>query len=118
LRWTLIRLLPFNRLWRQERLTDKNLQSLELAIMANPGGAAVMKGTGGLRKIRFAPRSRGKGKSGSMRVGYAQFPEYGRIYLVTMFLKRDAENLTAADFHAIRSALAILGATLKEGREP
>jgi hypothetical protein len=99
-------------------LPDEDLQALEAAIMRDPAAAAVMKGTGGLRKIRFAPPSRGSGKRGAMRVGFAQFPEFGRIYLVTLFLKKDAENLSAADCRAIRSLLKDLGDALQKGRNP
>lgn len=115
MRWTLIQLAGFERLWRSQRLSDDDLQALEAAIMRDPGGPTVVKGTGGLRKIRFAPPSRGRGKSGSMRVGYPQFPEQSRIYLVTLFLKKDAENLSAADRNAIRSALTDLAAALRKG---
>jgi hypothetical protein len=104
----LIQLAGFTRLWQSEKLLDEDLQALEIAIMRDPARPAVLQGTGGLRKIRFAPVSRGKGKSGSMRVGFVQFPEYRRIYLVTLFLKKDAENLNAADRNAIKSVLANL----------
>ena len=86
--------------------------------MRNPARPAVMKGTGGLRKIRFAPPSRGRGKSGSMRVGFVQFPEFGRIYLVTLFLKKDADNLSAADRRAISSMLADLAEAIRKGQNP
>lgn len=86
--------------------------------MRDPEAGSVMKGTGGLRKIRFAPPSRGKGKSGSMRVGFVQFPEFARIYLVTLFLKKDAENLNAADCRAIRSLIANISDALRKGRNP
>jgi hypothetical protein len=118
LRWTLIQLSGFTRLWKAERLPDEDLRALEDFTMRDPAGAAVMKGTGGLRKLRFAPPSRGRGKSGSMRVGYAQFPEFGRIYLVTLFLKKDSENLSAADRHAIRLLLADVAKALAKGRNP
>jgi len=118
LRWTLIQLGGFKRLWQSEKLPDEDLQALEAAIMRDPSRPAVIKGTGGLRKIRFAPPSRGKGKSGSMRVGFAQFPEFGRIYLVTMFLKQDADNLSAADRQAIRWALSELADALRKGHDP
>ena len=114
----MIQLAGFRRLWQAEKLPDEDLQALEAAITRDPGGAAVLKGTGGLRKIRFAPPSRGRGKSGPMRVGFAQFAEFGRIYLVTMFLKKVAENLSAADRQAIRSALADLADALWKGRNP
>ena len=117
-RWTLIQLAGFKRLWQSEKLLDEDLQALEAEIMSNPAGPRVMKGTGGLRKIRFAPPSRGKGKSGSMRVGFAQFPECRRIYLVTLFLKKDADNLSAADRHAIKSLLSDLAEAIRKGQNP
>jgi len=118
LRWTLIQLTGFTRLWDAERLSDDDLQALESLIMRDPASPAVIKGTGGLRKIRFAPPSGGKGKSGSIRVGFAQFPEFRRIYLVTMFWKKDVENLSAADCRAIKSMLKMLADVLAKGKEP
>jgi len=77
-----------------------------------------MSGTGGLRKIRFAPASRGKGKSGSLRVGYAQFPDYKLILLVTLFLKKNEENLDAATRNGIKSLLNRVGKILNSGAQP
>ena len=118
MRWTLIPLTAFRRLWQSLKLPDEDLRGLESAIMRDPAAPAVMKGTGGLRKIRFAPPSRGSGKSGSMRVGFAQFPEFRRIYLVTLFLKKDAGNLSAADCKAIKTRLTELADVIRKGREP
>ena len=53
-----------------------------------------------------------------MRVGFIQFPEFGRIYLVTLFLKKDADNLTAADRRAIKSMLAELADAIRKGNNP
>ena len=53
-----------------------------------------------------------------MRVAYAQFPEASRIYLVTLFLKKDAENLSDADRHAIKSLLSALAEAIEKGRNP
>jgi hypothetical protein len=116
--WTFIQLTGFRRLWLAERLPDEALQALEAAIMRDPARPAVIRGTGGLRKIRFAPPSGGRGKSRSMRVAYVQFPEYGRIYLVTLFLKRDSDNLSAADRNAIRVVLSRLADALQKGLNP
>jgi hypothetical protein len=105
MKWTLIQMPTFKNLWNAERLPDEDLQALESAIMRDPAGSPVMRGTGGLRKIRFAPLSRGKGKSGSMRVGYAQFPDFGIILLMVLFLKKDEENLSQALRNRIRKTL-------------
>jgi hypothetical protein len=108
----------FNRRWRAEKLPDEDLQALEAAIMQDPSAHGVMRGTGGLRKIRFAPRFRGKGKSGSMRVGYAQFPEYELILLVTLFLKKNEDNLDAATCSGIKSVLSRIENDLRSGGQP
>ena len=105
MKWTLIQMPTFKNLWQAERLPDEDLQVLESAIMRDPAGNAVMRGTGGLRKIRFAPPSRSKGKSGSMRVGYAQFPDFGIVLLMVLFLKKDEENLSQAMRNRIKKTL-------------
>jgi hypothetical protein len=113
-KWTLSQMPTFGNRWRAEKLTDEDLQALESAIMRDPSAHGVMRGTGGLRKIRFAPPSRDKGKSGSMRVGFAQFPDYELTLLATLYLKKNEENLDAATCSGIKAVLnrirEILGA--------
>ena len=87
----------FVREWNRQRLTDLDLQALEQAIAKAPDAAPVMRGSGGLRKIRFAPPSRHTGKSGSMRVGFAYFRAKAAIIVVAMFSKNDKSNFTAAE---------------------
>lgn len=115
MRWTLIQTIAFRSLWKSEGFPDEDLQALESDIMRDPGANPVMKGTGGLRKIRFAPPSRGKGKSGSMRIGYAQFPTHAIIVLVTMFLKRDQANLDPSARNQIKALLDRFSAALARG---
>jgi hypothetical protein len=105
----------FNSRWRAEKLSDEDLQELEAEIMQDPIAPGVMRGTGGLRKIRFAPPSRGRGKSGSMRVAYAQFPEHRLILLVTLFLKKNEDNLDAATRGGIKVVLARINKALEAG---
>lgn len=97
--------------WKRLGLTDEDLSSLEAALMRRPTAGPVMKGTGGLRKIRFAPPSWGTGKSGATRVCYLWFPAFSRFYLVTMFGKNEQSNLTAAE----RNAVAALARRISDG---
>jgi hypothetical protein len=55
---------------RAKYLGDDEYRALQLQLMLNPEAGAVMPGTGGLRKIRFADHRRGKGKRGGLRVIY------------------------------------------------
>jgi mRNA-degrading endonuclease RelE of RelBE toxin-antitoxin system len=47
-------------------------QAMEAAICADPLGAPIISGSGGVRKVRWA--ASGKGKRGGMRVIYFFYP--------------------------------------------
>ena len=85
----------FVREWKRQRLNDADLMALEDAIRESADSAPVMRGTGGLRKIRFAPPSRHSGKSGATRVGFAYFRAKAAIIVVAIFSKSEAANFTA-----------------------
>src|SRR5688500_11732265 len=48
--------------WRRLGLGDEDLRALESAVMQRPERGSVMRGSGGLRKVRFAPPSWHTGK--------------------------------------------------------
>jgi hypothetical protein len=54
-----------------------------------------MPGCGGLRKIRWP--GRGKGKSGGLRIIYLNVPEQSRIYLIDVYAKGEQENISPED---------------------
>jgi hypothetical protein len=106
LKFTLIQIAEFVSRWKALKLADEDLQALEKQIMDNPLAGAVIAGTGGVRKIRFAPPSWNRGKSGAARVCYALFADIGAVYLVTIFGKKENANLGAADKQAARRWMA------------
>jgi len=62
--------LPAFERYRADYLDDEAFAELQQALMKNPEAGKVIKGTGGLRKMRFADARRGKGKRGGLRVIY------------------------------------------------
>jgi hypothetical protein len=86
-------------------LTDDDQRDIEQALLQRPTAGAVMPGTGGLRKLRYAPRSRSGGKSGGVRVCYAHFPRHDYVYFVVAFAKNEQANLTASQKQRIRALL-------------
>jgi hypothetical protein len=60
-----------------------------------------MSGCGGVRKVRMALP--GKGKSGGARVCYLYLKQNEVIYLLYVFTKGDAENLSAEGKKAMRN---------------
>ena len=115
MRFVFVQLPAFVADWRRLRLTDEDLQALEAALMERPDGGDVMRGTGGLRKVRFAPPTWATGKSGATRVCYAHFPQYRRIYLVTVFGKNEKANLSRAEGNVIKSLLKVINDRLAKG---
>lgn len=94
--------------WDRQRLTDADLRALEQTIAKAPDGAPVMRGTGGLRKLRFAPPSMHRGKSGATRVGFAYFRAKAGVIVVAIFAKNDAANFTAAQRAEIEKWLKLV----------
>ena len=76
-------------------LTKDEYVQMRQALTDNPNLGAIMRGTGGVRKMRWAIGHRGK--SGGVRlIYYWHNPdiENDEIYLLFAFLKNEQENLT------------------------
>lgn len=67
-----------------------------------------MAGTGGLRKMRFAPPSWHTGKSGAARVCYVVVDGAAVVYLLLIFPKNEKANLTAVERAYFRQRIADL----------
>ena len=105
-------ILPeFEKQWKHLNLTDTELHRLQYELLLDPEVGAVMQGTGGVRKMRFALDNRGK--SGSIRVIYVDFAFYEKIYLLTAYPKNEKDNLTNAERNAIKAVVEKLGESLK-----
>ena len=55
---------------RAEYFDDESFSALQDLLMLHPEAGDLIPGTGGLRKLRFADKRRGKGKRGGLRVIY------------------------------------------------
>jgi hypothetical protein len=96
----------FQRAWKQCGLNDDDLFELQVLIATNPKGSPVVQGTGGLRKARFSPTGTPHGKSGSYRVCYAYYEEFGIVLLATAYPKNKQDDLSSDARKAIRNMLA------------
>src|SRR5688500_17934498 len=96
------------------KLTDEDLRALEAAIQDAPDGPPVMRGSGGLRKVRFAPASSSSGKSGGARACYAYLPEFGLVYLCAVYPKKARANLPTAELEEFRKMLERIRRYLRE----
>lgn len=74
-------------------------------IASNPEEGVLVRGSGGVRKVRWS-RS-GTGKSGGVRVVYLLRTEREEVYLLTLFAKSEKENIPLAVLKEIRRALEV-----------
>ena len=74
----------------------------------------LIRGAGGLRKIRWT-RS-GIGKRGGVRVIYYYFDQRAPVFLVSAFAKNVQENLSAEDKKVLSSLTEILKQEIKTKR--
>ena len=85
------------------------VRELQAVLLVMPDAGDLDPGTGGLRKIRMADPSRGKGKRSGARVHYLWLPHVSRIYLLFVYGKDEASSLSPAQ----KQALAMITRAIK-----
>lgn len=78
----------------REALGAEEYRGLQLALLLRPEAGAVIRGTGGLRKLRWAPE--GRGKRGGVRVIYYWELERQTFYMLYVYAKNEQGDLTPA----------------------
>jgi hypothetical protein len=81
-------------------VSDDDYAEFQRELSRHPEQGDLLEGCGGVRKVRMA--ARGKGKSGGARVIYLYLRHRKRIYLLYLFTKGDADNLTPAGRKTMR----------------
>lgn len=95
---------PFTR-HLPEYLSEDGYKDLQVRLGANPELGNLMPGTGGFRKLRWADARRGKGRRGGLRIIYYHFPSDHQIWLMTLYNKDEASDLTAQQKKALKVAI-------------
>ncbi len=90
-------------------LSAEDRTALIDTLARNPLAGDVMPGLGGVRKLRFAPK--GRGKSGAFRVIYYVLAENQPILALLIYGKNEQADLSPAQ----RKIVAALAAELKQG---
>jgi mRNA-degrading endonuclease RelE of RelBE toxin-antitoxin system len=98
---------PFAATAARAGLTEEERQQLTIFLARNPAVGDLIPGTGGLRKLRWA--GKGKGKSGGYRVIYYYFNEAIPVYLLAVYPKNQQVDLTPQQ----KTRLIALGTALK-----
>ncbi len=81
-------------------LSDDEYADLQNVLVENPERGDILKGGGGIRKLRHALP--GGGKSGGVRVIYYWLRDDGQIYMLLIYPKSKKDNLTDRETALLR----------------
>jgi len=76
----------------QKLLDAQSYRLLQLRLVADPAAGDLIKGTGGLRKIRW--QGSGRGKRGGVRVIYYWATKDDVVLMLLMYPKKDRDDLS------------------------
>jgi hypothetical protein len=109
--WMTVAELPEYIRQAERLLTDSERRDVIDYLALHPKSGVLIRGTGGIRKLRWARG--GRGKSAGVRVIYYFHSARIPLYLLTLFGKNEQSDLSAAE----RNELAALVELLSEESE-
>jgi hypothetical protein len=81
-------------------LSAEEYRQLQIALLLRPEQGAVIRGSGGLRKLRWGVA--GRGKRGGVRLIYYWEPAGELFYLLYVYPKNVQDDLTPFQVRALR----------------
>lgn len=84
-------------------LTPDEQRELQNILIADPEAGDRIEGTGGLRKLRFGAKSKGKGKRGGVRSIYYHHRGRHSILLLLIYPKNRKDDLTPDQKKALKA---------------
>jgi mRNA-degrading endonuclease RelE of RelBE toxin-antitoxin system len=86
-------------------LEDEEYAAFQWELALHPEKGDLIPGSGGLRKIRWA--GKGRGKRGGVRMIYYYKNQEGQIWLLTIYAKNEDENIPLAILRKIKEELRL-----------
>lgn len=77
----------------QKLISDKQYHLLQLQLSVRPESGDIIKGSSGIRKLRWS--GSGRGKRGGIRVIYYYFTDDEQIYMLFAYPKSKKDNLSS-----------------------
>ena len=99
----------------EKLLSDLERVELISYLSEFPGSGALIQGTGGIRKLRWARK--GSGKSGGIRVIYYYHSEIMPLYLLAVFGKNEKANISDKEKNILSKAVKELVAYWRKRNE-
>ena len=77
---------------REKYLDDDAYRDMQIFLKQQPLSGTVIQGTGGIRKLRWS--AKGKGKRSGIRVIYLYLISLSHIHLLTLYAKNEITDLS------------------------
>ncbi len=87
----------------QDYLADEDYSRLQRQLIENPEAGAVIRGSGGVRKLRWS--AQGRGKRGGYRVIYYLRRPKGVIWMLTIYPKSMTDSIPGHVLKQIREEI-------------
>lgn len=84
-------------------LPDTDYRALQSALMLRPEQGVLIKGSGGLRKIRWS--GAGRGKRGGLRIIYYWHEGEESFYMLLAYSKSDQDDLSSRQLKILSCAV-------------
>ena len=98
----------------EKLLSIEEHEDLLFYLALHPESGDEIPGTGGVRKVRYA--AKGKGKSGGVRVIYYFFDEENPLYAIFLYGKNEQANLTPEQKREVAAFAAVIKSAAKVRR--
>jgi len=98
----------------EKLLSVEEYEELVFFLALHPESGDEIPGTGGVRKVRFA--AKGKGKSGGVRVVYYFFDDENPLYAIFLYGKNEQTDLTSEQMRLVASFAAMIKSAAKARR--
>lgn len=87
----------------QEILSDEEYRLLQVQLINKPDSGKIIRGSGGLRKLRWS--ASGHGKRGGIRVIYYWFVPQNTLLLLFVYPKSERDDLTPEQLRQLKKVV-------------
>lgn len=84
-------------------LSDEEYAALQQALADAPDAGDVIRGSGGIRKLRWSVS--GRGKRGGIRVIYYLRSRQGELWMLTVYAKNEVESIPGHTLKKIKEEI-------------
>lgn len=84
-------------------ISDDSYRQLQKELIKNPETGKIIKGSGGIRKVRWTTQD--KGKRGGIRVIYYWITAEDELYMLYAYPKSKQEDLTSEQLSVLKTVV-------------